>query len=112
MALQEFEVDAQILGPERRCDRGGDVGKRRCISGCSLAHDPTRNTLVRLSNAAITDSAVTRPVPGFSGVGTFSMVISKRALSASTLIAWVLRFRLGSAQISSSVRSGPMPASA
>ena len=36
----------------------------------------------------------------------------KRALSASTSIVWVLRSIVGSAQISSRVRSGPIPASA
>ena len=61
-------------------------------------------------SAAMTESAVILPVRGFSAVGTFSIRISKRALSASTTIRWVLRLTVGSAQISSRVRSGPMPA--
>ena len=81
MALEELEIHAQIGGPERRRNRRSDVGEGWRINGGSLIHDPTRSTLTRLSSAAITDSAVTRPVPGFSALGTFSMVISKRTLS-------------------------------
>ncbi|GAB5377461.1 MAG: hypothetical protein AcusKO_39230 [Acuticoccus sp.] len=58
----------------------------------------------------MTESGVRRPVLGFS-LGTFSTVIEKRALSASTSTVWVLRVSVGSAQISSCVASGPMPAS-
>ena len=50
-----------------------------------------------------------RPVRGFSD-GTFSIVMEKRAVSASTSMRWVLRSSAGSAQISSRVWSGPMPA--
>ena len=54
--------------------------------------------------------AVMRPVRGFSSDGTFSISIEKRALSASTSMRWMLRLSPGSAQISSRVSSGPMPA--
>ena len=60
--------------------------------------------------AAIVLSGVIRPVRGLSSLGTFSIVIDSRAESASTSIVWVLRVTVGSAQISSIVRSGPMPA--
>src|SRR3712207_7801568 len=53
-----------------------------------------------------------RPVRGFSSLGTFSMVIVRRAAAASTRMVWVLRETPGSAQISTRVRSGPTPASA
>ena len=68
--------------------------------------------LASFFNAAITESAVRRPVRGFSAEGTFSICIDKRAASASTSMRCVLRVTLGSAQISTFVRSGPMPASA
>ena len=63
-------------------------------------------------SAAMTESAVSRPVRGFSADGTFSICIEKRAASASTSIRWTLRVTVGSAQISIVVRSGPIPASA
>jgi len=50
------------------------------------------------------------PVLGFSE-GMFSIDIEKRAESDSTSMRWVLRVTVGSAQISSIVRSGPIPAS-
>ena len=58
----------------------------------------------------MTDSAVMRPVFGFSD-GIFSIDIEKRAESDSTSIRCMLRVTVGSAQISSLVRSGPIPAS-
>ena len=51
-----------------------------------------------------------RPVFGFSP-GMFSIFISKRAESASTVITCVFRLSVGSAQTSMVVRSAPMPAS-
>src|SRR5712671_2010456 len=51
-----------------------------------------------------------RPVFGFSD-GMFSIDIEKRAESESTSMRWVLRVTVGSAQISTRVRSGPIPAS-
>ena len=58
------------------------------------------------------DSAVILPVFGLASLGTFSMVMVSRAAAASTRMVWVLRVTAGSAQISTMVRSGPMPASA
>ena len=58
-----------------------------------------RSGAVILRSVAITDSAVMRPVLGFS-LGTFSIDMEKLALSATTSMAWVLRVRAGSAQIS------------
>ena len=63
-----------------------------------------------LRRAASTESAVIRPVLGFSE-GTFSIDSVKRAQSLSTSMVWQLRSTVGSAQISINVRSGPMPAS-
>jgi hypothetical protein len=62
-----------------------------------------------LTNKAITESAVIMPVFGFSE-GKFSIVIEKRAQSESTSMRCTLRVTVGSAQISTVVRSGPMPA--
>ena len=58
----------------------------------------------------ITDSAVIRPVRGFSD-GTFSIVIVRSATSDTIAIVCVFLVTAGSAQISTSVRSGPGPAS-
>src|SRR5262249_22931917 len=74
-------------------------------------HVPTRNGAASLRNTAITESATIRPVFGFSD-GMFSIESVNRAESASTSIEWQLRVTPGSAQISITVRSGPMPASA
>src|SRR6202158_1125745 len=71
---------------------------------------PIRSGAVSLRSAAITDSAVMRPVLGFSE-GMFSIDIMKQAESDSTLIWWQFRATAGSAQISIEVRSGPIPAS-
>ncbi len=60
----------------------------------------------------MTESGVSRPVFGFSRLGTFSICKVRRAASASTSMRWMLRSTLGSAQISIVVRSGPIPASA
>ena len=51
----------------------------------ALAYVPTCSGEVSLRNAAITESAVMRPVLGFSD-GTFSIDIVNEAESASTLI--------------------------
>ena len=51
-----------------------------------------------------------RPVFGFSD-GIFSIDMEKRAESDSTSTRCMLRVTVGSAQISSRVRSGPMPVS-
>src|SRR5262249_61701190 len=75
-----------------------------------LHHVPTRSGALSLRSAAITDSAVIRPVLGFSD-GMFSIASEKRAESASTSMLWQLRATAGSAQISIVVRSGPIPAS-
>ena len=71
---------------------------------------PTRNGAWSFLRQAITDKAVISPVLGFSD-GIFSIVIENRAESASTSIRWVLRVTVGSAQISTLVRSAPIPAS-
>src|SRR5260370_26926053 len=76
----------------------------------ALAYVPTRSADRRLRRYAITDSAVIRPVFGFSD-GIFSIDIEKLAESESTSTQWVLRVSAGSAQISSLVRSGATPAS-
>src|SRR5882757_1943538 len=74
------------------------------------AQVPTRSGARSLRRQAITDNAVIIPVFGFSD-GIFSIDIENRAESASTSTRCVLRVTLGSAQISSVVRSGPIPAS-
>src|SRR6185369_8145287 len=71
---------------------------------------PTRSDARNFRRQAITDSAVIKPVFGFSD-GIFSIDIEKRAESDSTSMRWVLRVTVGSAQISTLVRSGPIPAS-
>ena len=68
---------------------------------------PTRNGACSLRNAAMTESAVIRPVLGFSE-GMFSMVNVNLAESASTSMLWQFRSTAGSAQISIVVRSEPM----
>jgi hypothetical protein len=45
---------------------------------------PIANGLDNLRNKAIAESGVSRPVRGFSRLGTFSICIEKRAASAST----------------------------
>ncbi len=75
-----------------------------------LTQLPTRRGALSLRSAARTESAVIRPVFGFSE-GIFSIFRANRAESLSTSIVWQLRSMVGSAQISIIVRSGPMPAS-
>ena len=70
---------------------------------------PTRSDARSLRRQAMTESAVIRPVFGFSD-GMFSIDIEKRAESESTSIRCMLRVTVGSAQISIVVRSGPIPA--
>ena len=65
-----------------------------------MPHIPMRTGLVRSRSAAMTLKGVSRPVAGFSGEGTPSIVISNRVESASTVMRWVLRSTAGSAQIS------------
>src|SRR5262249_60828681 len=72
--------------------------------------EPTRTGAVSLRKSEITLSAVMRPVFGFS-LGMFSIVISIEEESDSTMMRWILRVTVGSAQISSVVLSGPVPAS-
>src|SRR5262249_29062180 len=72
--------------------------------------EPTRTGAVSLRRSAITLSAVMRPVFGFS-LGMFSIVISIEDESDLTTMRWILRVTVGSAQISSVVLSGPIPAS-
>ena len=82
-------------------------GEHSAVATCrpsSVATSPRRQASI--------ESAVICPVRGFSSLGTFSMVMVKRAASASTRIVWMLRLMVGSAQISTRVRTGPMPASA
>src|ERR1043166_2368964 len=74
-------------------------------------HVPTRSGAASLRKVASTESATILPVFGFSD-GTFSIESVNDAESASTSIRWQLRVLLGPAQLSISVRSGPMPASA
>src|SRR5689334_10314873 len=73
---------------------------------------PTFSVAARPRRHASTDSGVSFPVRGLSSLGTFSIVMVKRAAAASTRIVCVLRVTFGSAQISTRVRTGPMPASA
>src|ERR1700686_568932 len=80
------------------------------VRASSSPHVPTLNGACNLRRAARTESAVMRPVLGLSE-GMFSIVSVNRAESESTSIVWQLRSRVGSAQISVRVRSGPMPAS-
>src|SRR5215510_735011 len=75
-----------------------------------LAQVPTRSGALSLRSAARTESAVIRPVLGFSD-GIFSIDRVNRAESLSTSMVWQLRSTAGSAQISTVVRSGPIPAS-
>ena len=72
--------------------------------------EPTFRLCTRPRKVVITLKAVILPVPGLDSEGIFSMVISKRALSESTLMVWVLRVLVGSAQISSWVFRAPIPA--
>src|SRR5262249_30249732 len=76
------------------------------------AQVPMASGLASFLKAAMTESAVRRPVRGFSSEGTFSICIEKRAASASTSIRCMLRVTPGSAQISTDVPSGPIPANA
>src|SRR6266436_72254 len=71
---------------------------------------PTRSGALSLRSAAMTESAVIRPVLGFSD-GMFSIENENRAESESTSMEWQFRVTAGSAHISIVVRSGPMPAS-
>src|SRR5947209_7809614 len=84
---------------------GGPLPVRR-----RLTQLPTRNGVWILRNAARTDSAVIRPVLGFSE-GMFSIETVNRAESLSISMVWQFRSTDGSAQISIEVRSAPMPAS-
>src|SRR5436190_22969255 len=70
---------------------------------------PTLSGEWSFRRAATTESAVIRPVLGFSE-GIFSIARVNRAESLSTSMVWQLRSMVGSAQISIMVRSGPMPA--
>ena len=78
---------------ERACPRGS-----RALRAC--AHEPILSVSTRPRRQANTESGVSMPVRGLSGLGTPSMVMVKRAASASTRIVWVLRVMVGSAQIS------------
>ena len=55
--------------------------------------------------------AVITPVRGFSADGMFSIVMVRSDESDFTRMVCVLRVTAGSAQTSTSVRSGPTPAS-
>src|SRR5713226_8977011 len=67
---------------------------------------PTRSGALSLRSAAMTESAVIRPVLGFSD-GMFSIENEKWAESESTSMEWQFRVNAGSAHISIVVRSGP-----
>src|SRR5262249_41543695 len=88
-------------------------GKRRSVLPVrdGLTQVPIRSGVLSLRRAATTESAVIRPVRGFSE-GTFSIARVKCDESLSTSMVWQLRSTEGSAQISIIVRSGPMPARA
>jgi hypothetical protein len=58
----------------------------------------------------MTESAVMQLVFGFSD-GMLSIDIEKRSESDSTSMRYTLRVSAGSVQISSEMRSGPIPAS-
>src|SRR5690606_14697188 len=71
---------------------------------------PTTSGDVSLRSAATTLNGVITPVRGFSADGIFSIVIVSWDESDFTSIVCVLCVTVGSAQTSTSVRSGPMPA--
>src|SRR5262249_12341687 len=68
-----------------------------------ICYVPTRRGALSLRSAAMTDSAVMRPVLGLSD-GIFSIENEKRAESESTSMEWQFRVTVGSAQISIVVR--------
>src|SRR5262249_50478734 len=111
-----FAINLTIYGRGRGPAGTPCAGARRQASSISavrqgLTQVPIRSGVLSLRRTATTESAVIRPVRGFSE-GTFSIARVKRAESLSTSTVWQLRSTEGSAQISIIVRSGPMPASA
>src|SRR6185312_4504370 len=70
---------------------------------------PTFSSLTNPRSAANVESATILPVRGLAD-GTPSIDIENRATSDSTSMRCVLRVSAGSAQISSRVFSGPIPA--
>src|SRR5262249_51365094 len=88
---------------------GGGNGEGFSPVYTGLTQVPTRRGERSLRRAASTESAVIRPVRGLSE-GIFSIETVKRAESLSTSTVWQLRSTDGSAQISATVRSGPIPA--
>jgi hypothetical protein len=66
--------------------RGPQLAHERARQAASLdAYVPVRSGVVSLRSAAITESAVMRPVLGFSE-GMFSIDVERQAESDSTLI--------------------------
>src|SRR5262245_30501272 len=80
------------LEPERT-GKGGSISPVRQ----GLTQVPIRSGVLSLRRAATTESAVIRPVRGFSE-GMFSIARVKRAESLSTSTVWQLRSTEGSAQ--------------
>ena len=74
-----------------------------------VIHVPMRTLPVKSSIALMIESAVKRPVLGFSP-GMFSMWTLSSPNSPVTSMSWQFRSMPGSAQIETSVRSGPIPA--
>ena len=70
---------------------------------------PIRTASISSRIALIIESAVIRPVFGFS-LGMFSISTLRRPNSPWTSISWQLRLRPGTTEMLTSVRSGPMPA--
>src|SRR5437764_15435636 len=90
---------------------GVDRNEAPRVGGAGWIHQvPTRSGAASLRKQASADSAAILPVRGFSD-GIFSIDSVERAESESTSMVWQLRSMFGSAQISTMVRSGPIPAS-
>ncbi len=95
-----------------RAALGHSMASETCIQNTRQTHHvPTISGPTSRLRVATTLLATSRPVRGFASLGMFSISRVKRALSASTTMRWQLRLTPGSAQISSSVRSRPIPAS-
>src|SRR5690606_8731740 len=90
--------------------RGGVADGRSRRERAGDAQVPICSGLTSRRIAATTLNAVIRPVRGFSGEGMLPISSVNEALSLSTVMRWRLRSVVGSAQISITVRSGPMPA--
>src|SRR5262249_38827647 len=110
-----FAINLTIYGSGRG-RRTPCAGARQQASSISavrqgLTQVPIRSGVLSLRRAATTESAVIRPVRGFSE-GTFSVARVKRAEARSPATVWQWGSTEGSAQFPIIVGWGPMPASA